>query len=1174
MRNARELRRDDSQLIEKKDEEAESHRYAVAEREGVPPGVPEEYDRSREGRRMGIVVSELREAEEAEVKEFGHIREYPTMRRPTSYRRAIMSSASGIPTWFAASKIELGEQLTVEQKEEAACLLYTWKDLFADQIRDMPVTDLLVHRIPVYQGAQPRRAKDRLYTKEERDWLELNIPKLEEAGIIARSESPWVHRTKFVRKKDGGLRMVHVFCPINSVTMLSGYPTKRIEPVLNNLMQAKFSSYFQADAVNGFWAIRMHPPHAYRTAFSTDEGLWQYLRMGQGLAGAPHTYARLKGLFSGTIPAPDPGPCLNRCTVGAFECFVDDDFGAFPSFAAQFDFLHNHYFPRLAWARITLKARKCGFFLDKINPLGFASDGSGLRPSLDKVRAIRDYPQPTTAVEIEAFLYMTIYLRQFIPGRAEHARILKEAIIYRPLHQHEKDRLVQPGRRGKPVKVACGLRWDEGQEKSFQAIKDAIIKNVVFGGDDSKQYHLMTDASVFALGGVLFQLPDLPAGTNLATSTRGGMKIVMFISKRFLPTETRYSTTEREALAILRCLEEVRWLVLGSPFPTKVYTDHQALVWLLRKDDTHGRIVRWQVRLAEYDVEYIHIPGRENALADGMSRMRWIGDGDKDAKTSTIHEVVAVETQQLADEWKEWLEDKWYGEVVYYKLFGHLDDYRDQDGEPLSAHRRRLIRHRSKPYRLLLYTVPIGVAVTGAKVPSASHYTTKPENRLVFVERNGKEAFCIRAREVETILYRMHDCHGHFAAGVLLRTIVGRYYWPTRAKDVNLYCVTCSSCQMVGPLKPSVSQMAIVHLQPLDMMGFDFVGRFPESPRGNKYIIIGVDYFSRYLFGKAVPDSQGKSAVALLTEVVNYFGWPRAVYTDNGAHFVSGAFAEVLRRFSVIHIPAPKAHPQSVGLAERYVKLLVDGLKVTVMGQKRQQEDWDLVVDSVVHAINTRVLSVHGFSPAELLLGFNPNRSGREVTPRAERAVATLSASACQGNDLWSKEEELAQRQLERLVRLDHIRAEAATKITAQAEKREENQRPARYTPPKAGDLVLLRRFLLDQRKGNKLEARWEGPYILSDISWHGKSGRLLDINTKQLVRVKKGALRNRVHLNDLKIYLPRRTEMADDVGMVDILEYEWRTSEGEQAKGHGIEQIGVKGKGDLAWLEEAQGVG
>ena len=410
-------------------------------------------------------------------------------------------------------------------------LLYTWKDIFADVLKDMPVTDLVEHQIPVKPGSQPQRAREKIYSKEERDWLELNIPKLERDGIIGRSDSPWSHRTKFVRKKDGGLRMVHVFCPINPVTMVSSYPMKRMEPVINNLMQARYSIYFQADAANGFWAVKMNPAHAYRTAFATHDGQWQYLRMGQGLAGAPLTYARLKDLFSGAILAPDPEPCLNRCSNGAFECFVDDDFGAHTSFQSLFDFLHNHYFPHLLWARITLKDSKSGFFLHNINPLGYESDGSSLRPSLDKGKAIRKSPKPTNLAEMEAFLYMTIFLRQWIPGRAEHTKLLKKAIQYKVQVDGSSPTMTKYGKRDRPRKIACGIKWGPEQEKSFRAIKQAIIKNVVYGGDETTQYHLMTDASSHAIGGVLFQLPNSPAGINISTATRKDIKVVMFISK-------------------------------------------------------------------------------------------------------------------------------------------------------------------------------------------------------------------------------------------------------------------------------------------------------------------------------------------------------------------------------------------------------------------------------------------------------------------------------------------------------------------------------------------------------------------------------------------------------------------------------------------------------------------
>jgi len=124
----------------------------------------------------------------------------------------------------------------------------------------MPVTDLVMHRIPVYPGMPPKRVRDGIYTKEERNHMEKNIPVLEKSGVIGRLESPWSHCSKFVRKKDGGLRMVHVFCPINQATIYSSYPMKRIEPVVNNLMRSIM--YFQADAANRFWAIPMYRPHA------------------------------------------------------------------------------------------------------------------------------------------------------------------------------------------------------------------------------------------------------------------------------------------------------------------------------------------------------------------------------------------------------------------------------------------------------------------------------------------------------------------------------------------------------------------------------------------------------------------------------------------------------------------------------------------------------------------------------------------------------------------------------------------------------------------------------------------------------------------------------------------------------------------------------------------------
>ena len=96
--------------------------------------------------------------------------------------------------------------------------------------------------------------------------------------------------------------------------------------------------------------------------------------------------------------------------------------------------------------------------------------------------------------------------------------------------------------------------------------------------------------------------------------------------------------------------------------------------------------------------------------------------------------------------------------------------------------------------------------------------------------------------------------------------------------------------------------------------------------------------------------------------------------------------------------------------------------------------------------------------------------------------------------------------------------------------------RKKRWGEPKEGDLVLLRRFATDQYHGRKLEPRWEGPYRLADVAFHGRSGRLLDLYTGKVVRIKASGLKERCHLDDLKVFVPRRSR-GEDMG-VDIVKF------------------------------------
>lgn len=310
----------------------------------------------------------------------------------------------------------------------------------------------------------------------------------------------------------------------------------------------------------------------------------------------------------------------------------------------------------------------------------------------------------------------------------------------------------------------------------------------------------------------------------------------------------------------------------------------------------------------------------------------------------------------------------------------------------------------------------------------------------------------------------------------------------------------------MGPLKPSVGAGAIAHLQPFDMVGLDFIGPItPASFTGNRYIILMVDYFTRHLFAKAVPQATGIAARNLFESVTSTFGNPLAVYTDNGAHFTGEDFHGLLVERDIKHFPAPKTHPSSVGLAERYVQLIMGILKRRV--QTTNKALWDSLLPSAVMTLNTRGVQVHGYTPSELLLGYNP-RAGPLDDISAHIILDQLDGTA---HGL-------------RLAKLDEDRDQAGDRIVAWAETREAKgaEKEMVGVELQDGDLVLLRRFEVAKSHGLKLESQWEGPYRLVQLSYHQRSGRLQDLETGEIVKVRKGGLRERVHVNDLKLFIRR----------------------------------------------------
>jgi len=392
--------------------------------------------------------------------------------------------------------------------------------------------------------------------------------------------------------------------------------------------------FFTSDAANSYCAIPVRAGDETKLGLITPYGMYCYKVMGQGSTGGTHSYSGFRDLVFGAIPEgledkdgvqfPLKGAdsLIGEYGEFAFDGKMDDSYTSATCFVAMYRFLHERFFQRDCWGPIYLKDSKSCFFMESLDFVSLEAGPNGIRSSLRRRETMLAWPTPTNQEEVQAFCYLTPFLRRFIPGRPELVRILKygdkqSSCEVEGIHQRVR----------KKPEMEEDFTWDRRSEVVFQALKGAIANNAMAAPDPAAQYHLAGDASKLGISGVLFQPDGIPPGTEALskTSYRAAERIIMFISFRLSDTEKRYSNSEREALAVIRCLAEVHWMVIASSYPVFVYTDYAALKILLTgsENDTHGRIAKWQERPGEYDLRLLHRSPKRHFLgiANGLSQL-------------------------------------------------------------------------------------------------------------------------------------------------------------------------------------------------------------------------------------------------------------------------------------------------------------------------------------------------------------------------------------------------------------------------------------------------------------------------------------------------------------------------------------------------------------------------
>nr|GEW24994.1 reverse transcriptase domain-containing protein [Tanacetum cinerariifolium] len=229
---------------------------------------------------------------------------------------------------------------------------------------------------------------------------------------------------------------------------------------------------------------------------------------------------------------------------------------------------------------------------------------------------------------------------------------------------------------------------------------------------------------------------------------------------------------------------------------------------------------------------------------------------------------------------------------------------------------------------------------------------------------------CVHDKEALDILEACHNrpTGGHHGANLIAKKVFDAgFFWPTMYKDAHEFVKNCDSCQRQGKIsqRDEMPQNSIQICEIFDVWGIDLMGPFLSS-RGNKYILMDVDYLSKWVEAKALPTNDARVVCKFLKSLFARFGAPRAIISDRGTHFCNDQFAKIMLKYGVTHRLSKAYHPQTSGEVEVSNRGLKRILERTI-GESRAS--WSNKLDDALWAFRTTYKIPIGCTPYKLVYG-------------------------------------------------------------------------------------------------------------------------------------------------------------------------------------------------------------
>jgi transposase InsO family protein len=508
----------------------------------------------------------------------------------------------------------------------------------------------------------------------------------------------------------------------------------------------------------------------------------------------------------------------------------------------------------------------------------------------------------------------------------------------------------------------------------------------------------------------------------LSQPTHDSASVIAYESRKLTAQEKKYAIYELELLAIVHSLKVWRCYLEGQQFV--VFTDHAALKYLKTQKVVSKRVSRWLDFIASFDFSIEYKPGKANVVADALTRLE--------------SNAVQIE-EEISSDWP--------------LLLPSLND--PQKRKTLSPELIQLLEREK------------------------DNFTLEDDNIIRIIDSETSAPFIQFHQRLDHIS-RLHCGMGHLGIEATFNLARTRGWWPSMREDIKKWVSSCSVCAKALPSKhPSSEALHPIKppLLPFKRWGMDFIGRLPTSKKGNRWILVAVDHFTRWPVAIATPDATTATVARFLYEnILTCFGPPDEILTDRGANFLAEALREYLKLQRVKHLKTTAYHPRTNGLTERF-----NGTLITIMRKYANEHPdlWDLYLSQALFTCRVKAHATTGLTPFFLAYGLEPAIPGDLTNPQIA---------------LEFYDEETAENW--RLQQIKKLELERMAAIERNKELQEKSKRIFDETRNTTRRYVVGELVYLKKETRGKWENYWYGPFRIETV---GETGiyKLQDLDGK-----------------------------------------------------------------------------